>query len=68
MGYAILLNFLVYVTLPVPLKFAGIILGAGTFVIYIIAINGLAHNDGELFWHQVCALHCILFNMSICLG
>lgn len=52
MGYAILLNFLVYVTLPVPLNFAGILLGIGTFVIYVATVIGLARRE-LYFWHQV---------------
>lgn len=52
-GYAILLNFLVYVTLPVPLNFAGILLGIGTFVIYVTTVIGLAQRE-LYFWHQVC--------------
>lgn len=51
-GYAILLNFLVYVTLPVPLNFAGILLGIGTFTFYVAMIIGLG-NDISFVWNQV---------------
>lgn len=47
-----LLNFLVYVTLPVLLKYSGILLGVGSVLTYINAIIGLAKRD-NYFWEQV---------------
>lgn len=47
-----LINFLVYVTLPVPLKFTGLLLGIGTFAIYDHTIFGLAKKE-NFFWAQV---------------
>lgn len=58
MGYAILLNFLVYVTLPVPLYFAGILLGIGTFTIYVASLIGLARSE-LYFWHEVGVRLCV---------
>ncbi|XP_058057684.1 adenylate cyclase type 3 [Anopheles bellator] len=51
LGWAILLNFLVYVTLPVLLKFTGILLGLGSFATYVNAIIGLAKKE-NYFWEQ----------------
>ncbi|XP_058824460.1 adenylate cyclase type 3 [Topomyia yanbarensis] len=51
LGWAILLNFLVYVTLPVLLKYTGILLGLGSFATYINAIIGLAKKE-NFFWEQ----------------
>lgn len=64
MGYAILLNFLVYVTLPVPLYFAGLLLGIGTFVLYVITAVGLARRE-VYFWHQVGSIYFIFFHQNI---
>ncbi|XP_062548182.1 adenylate cyclase type 3 [Armigeres subalbatus] len=51
LGWAVLLNFLVYVTLPVLLKYTGILLGLGSFATYINAIIGLAKKE-NYFWEQ----------------
>lgn len=51
-GWAIVLNFLVYVTLPVPLRYAGILLGIGSFGAYISSIAILAKRD-TFFLQQV---------------
>ncbi|XP_055634057.1 adenylate cyclase type 3 [Toxorhynchites rutilus septentrionalis] len=51
LGWAVLLNFLVYVTLPVLLKYTGILLGLGSFITYINAIIGLAKKE-NYFWEQ----------------
>lgn len=47
-----LLNYLVYVTLPVPLKYTGILLGLGAFATYVNTIIGLAKKE-NYFWDQV---------------
>lgn len=47
-----LLNFLVYVTLPVFLKYIGILFGIGSFTIYMSAIIGMTRKD-SFFWEQV---------------
>lgn len=52
LGWAILVNFLVYVTLPVPLKYTGILLGLGTCATYINTIIGLS-KEKDFFWEQV---------------
>lgn len=54
LGWAVLLNFLVYVTLPVLLKYTGILLGLGSFATYVNAIIGLAKKE-NYFWEQVSA-------------
>ncbi|XP_049536076.1 adenylate cyclase type 3 [Anopheles darlingi] len=54
LGWAILLNFLVYVTLPVLLKYTGILLGLGSFATYVNAIIGLAKKE-NYFWEQQAA-------------
>ncbi|XP_065080499.1 adenylate cyclase type 3 isoform X2 [Ochlerotatus camptorhynchus] len=51
LGWAVVLNFLVYVTLPVLLKYTGILLGLGSFATYINAIIGLAKKE-NYFWEQ----------------
>ncbi|KFB39059.1 AGAP009315-PA-like protein [Anopheles sinensis] len=51
LGWAVLLNFLVYVTLPVLLKYTGILLGLGSFATYVNAIIGLAKKE-NYFWEQ----------------
>lgn len=65
LGWAVVLNFLVYVTLPVPLKFTGVLLGIGSFATYITAIIGLAKRD-VYFWEQVCFSHLLypLYSLS----
>jgi adenylate cyclase 3 len=55
LGWAILLNFLVYVALPVLLKYTGLLLGIGSFAIYINTIIGLAKRE-NYFWAQVCII------------
>lgn len=52
LGWAILLNFLVYVTIPVALRHTGILLSFGSVVIYVGALVGLAEK-GNFFWEQV---------------
>lgn len=47
-----LLNFLVYITIPVILRYTGILLGIGSFAIYINTIIGLAKKE-NYFWEQV---------------
>lgn len=47
-----LINFLVFVTLPVPLKYTGLLLGIGSFAIYDHTIFGLAKKE-NFFWAQV---------------
>lgn len=47
-----LLNFLVYITIPVVLQYTGIVLAIGSFVIYVGAIVGLATPE-EYFWPEV---------------
>lgn len=47
-----MLNFLVYVTIPVALQNTGIILSFGSVVIYVVAIAGLAREE-KFFWEQV---------------
>ncbi|XP_053673323.1 adenylate cyclase type 3 [Anopheles nili] len=51
LGWAVLLNFLVYVTLPVLLKYTGLLLGLGSFATYVNAIIGLAKKE-NYFWEQ----------------
>ncbi|XP_055612509.1 adenylate cyclase type 3-like, partial [Uranotaenia lowii] len=51
LGWAVVLNFLVYVTLPVLLKYTGILLGLGSFATYVNAIIGLAKKE-NFFWEQ----------------
>ena len=52
LGWAVLLNFLVYITIPVVLQYTGILLGVGSFAIYVNAIMGLAKKE-NYFWEQV---------------
>lgn len=52
LGWAVLLNFLVYITIPVVLQYTGILLGVGSFAIYINTIIGLAKKE-NYFWEQV---------------
>lgn len=52
LGWAVLLNFLVYITIPVILRYTGILLGVGSFAIYINTIIGLAKKE-NYFWEQV---------------
>lgn len=52
LGWAVLLNFLVYITVPVVLYYTGILLGIGSFAIYINTIIGLAKKE-NYFWEQV---------------
>jgi hypothetical protein len=52
LGWAVLLNFLVYITVPVVLHYTGILLGIGSFAIYINTIIGLAKKE-NYFWEQV---------------
>lgn len=52
LGWAVLLNFLVYITIPVVLQYTGILLGVGSFAIYINTIIGLAKKE-NFFWEQV---------------
>lgn len=52
LGWAVLINFLVFVTLPVPLKYTGLLLGIGSFAIYDHTIFGLAKKE-NFFWAQV---------------
>lgn len=51
-GWWIVLNFLVYVTLPVRLRYTGILLGMGSFASYIIIIIGL-NKQHSYFIQQV---------------
>ncbi|CAO1336896.1 unnamed protein product [Diamesa serratosioi] len=51
LGWAVLLNFLVYITIPVILRYTGILLGIGSFAIYINTIIGLAKKE-NYFWEQ----------------
>lgn len=53
LGWAVLLNFLVYITIPVVLQYTGILLGIGSFAIYVNTIIGLANNKQNYFWEQV---------------
>lgn len=52
LGWAVLLNFLVYITIPVVLQYTGILLGIGSFAIYVKTIIGLAKKE-NYFWEQV---------------
>lgn len=52
LGWAVLLNFLVYITIPVVLQYTGILLGVGSFAIYVNTIIGLAKKE-NYFWEQV---------------
>lgn len=52
LGWAVLLNFLVYITIPVVLRYTGILLGIGSFAIYVKTIIGLAKRE-NYFWEQV---------------
>ena len=52
LGWAVLLNFLVYITIPVVLQYTGVLLGVGSFAIYVNAIIGLAKKE-NYFWEQV---------------
>lgn len=52
LGWAVLLNFLVYITIPVVLQYTGILLGVGSFAIYVNTIIGLAKRE-NYFWEQV---------------
>lgn len=49
MGWGILLNFLIYVTLPVPLKYTGLLLGLGTLATYVSTIFGLVRKENFLY-------------------
>jgi hypothetical protein len=44
-------NFLVYITIPVPLKL-GIVMAFGSFSIYLSSIIVVAYKD-NFFWEQV---------------
>ncbi len=55
LGWAVLINFLVYITIPVLLRYTGILLGVGSFLIYICTIQGLAKNE-SYFWGQVSSI------------
>lgn len=63
LGWAILLNFLVYVTLPIPLKYAGILLGLGSFIEHLNATMVLPKRE-DYFFHQVseCGISLWLMN------
>lgn len=63
LGWAVLLNFLVYITVPVVLQYTGILLGVGSFAIYINTIIGLAKKE-NYFWEQV-SFVCLLCLCSI---
>lgn len=52
LGWAVLLNFLVYITIPVVLQYTGVLLGIGSFAIYVNTIIGLAKKE-NYFWEQV---------------
>lgn len=52
LGWAVLLNFLVYITIPVVLRCTGALLGVGSFAIYVNTIMGLAKHE-HFFWEQV---------------
>uniref|UniRef100_A0A1B0GLG2 Adenylate cyclase type 3 n=1 Tax=Lutzomyia longipalpis TaxID=7200 RepID=A0A1B0GLG2_LUTLO len=51
LGWVMLLNFLVYIILPVPMKYHLIFFGIATFFMYIGIIMGLAQVD-SFFWKQ----------------
>ncbi|XP_059613778.1 adenylate cyclase type 3 [Phlebotomus argentipes] len=52
LGWVMLLNFLVYIILPVPMKYHLIFFGIATFFMYTGVIMGMAQVDAE-FWRQV---------------
>lgn len=52
LGWAVLLNFLVYITIPVVLQYTGILLGIGSIAIYVKTIIGLAKKE-NYFVEQV---------------
>jgi adenylate cyclase 3 len=52
LGWAVLLNFLVYITIPVVLQYTGLLLGIGSFAIYVNTIIGLAKKE-NFFLEQV---------------
>ncbi|XP_055849197.1 adenylate cyclase type 3 [Episyrphus balteatus] len=66
LGWGILLNFLIYVTLPIPLLYTGVTFGVGTFAIYLCTLTGLATKD-PLFYEQIAA-NTILIIASAAVG
>lgn len=59
-----LLNFLVYITIPVVLQYTGIVLAVGSFLIYVGAIVGLATQE-EYFWEEVGKNSKLIFQLII---
>ncbi|GAB0096782.1 Adenylate cyclase [Sergentomyia squamirostris] len=52
LGWAMLLNFLVYIILPVPLKYHLVFFGIATFFMYMGIVASLAQVD-DYFWSQL---------------
>jgi hypothetical protein len=52
LGWAVLLNFLVYITIPVVFQYTGILLAIGSFAVYMGIIIEAARRE-EYFWEQV---------------
>ncbi|CAG9798079.1 unnamed protein product [Chironomus riparius] len=51
LGWAVLLNFLVYITIPVVFQYTGILLAIGSFAVYMGIIIEAARME-EYFWEQ----------------
>lgn len=69
-GWWIVLNFLVYVTLPVRLRYTGILLGIGSLASYIIIIIGLNKQHSysiQQVWAYDIHYHCRVGKVS-CTG
>lgn len=56
LGWAILFNFLVYVSLPIPLKYTGVLFGVGSYTLHLCTTLVLPKID-EFFFQQV-QLNC----------
>ena len=58
LGYVVLLNFLIYVTLPVQLVYSGFVIGASTLIFYFSMLLAVARRDAK-FNDQVCMYECL---------
>ncbi|KAG4080688.1 hypothetical protein HA402_013218 [Bradysia odoriphaga] len=61
LGWAILLNFLVHVSLPIPLKYTGILFGFGSYTLHL-SITMVLPKKEEYFVQQV-QLKCQIYNL-----
>ncbi|KAK9509992.1 hypothetical protein O3M35_004871 [Rhynocoris fuscipes] len=65
LGWVLVIEYLIYVTLPLNLRYC-LILAIGTFATYVVCLIGLMRSDGNLEYQLLASLACAQLKMDEC--